>query len=120
MSMSRDEVHRLVDALPDDRLAAIGEALRAAVLAETSDESQHLVEQPQKRIVAPRLATEPLRTFLSAGTLSGADSTAHGRPGYHRPAGVIDPLTAVVPEFHLRGRASGSRPSPAPSFPVRH
>ncbi|MGH3448880.1 MAG: hypothetical protein ACRDQA_22960 [Nocardioidaceae bacterium] len=58
MSTTRDEVHRLVDAVPEERLAAIGEPLRAAAAAGRTAEE------------APQLASQPLRTFASAGALS--------------------------------------------------
>lgn len=43
---TRDEVHRLVDVLPEDRVAAIGAVLRAAIEAGMTDEQAHrLAEQ---------------------------------------------------------------------------
>jgi hypothetical protein len=44
--VTRDEVRRLVDVLPEDRVAAIGEVLRAAIEAGMTDEQAHrLAEQ---------------------------------------------------------------------------
>ena len=43
---TRDEVHRLVDGVPEDRIAAIGEVLHAAVEAGlTIDQAHRLAEQ---------------------------------------------------------------------------
>lgn len=43
---TRDEAHRLVDVLPEDRVAAIGAVLRAAIEAGMTDEQAHrLAEQ---------------------------------------------------------------------------
>lgn len=63
MTTTRDEVHRLVDAVPEERLAAVGEALRAAAHTDTPGAQGHTPARAQ-------LADEPLRRFASAGTLS--------------------------------------------------
>lgn len=74
---TRDEVHRLVDGVPEDRVAAIGEVLRAALEAVLTDEQ---VRQLAERLRAdPDLAPlpeEPVRTFASAGTLSAEPDLA--------------------------------------------
>lgn len=68
---TRDEVHRLVDVLPEDRVAVIGEVLRAAIEAGMTDEQAYrLAEQLRAQPDSTRLASEPVRTFASAGTLS--------------------------------------------------
>ncbi|MGH3866546.1 MAG: hypothetical protein ACRDQ4_10495 [Pseudonocardiaceae bacterium] len=74
---TRDEVHRLVDVLPEDRVAAIGEVLRAAVEAGlTGDQAHRLAEQLRSEPDPTRLASEPVRTFASAGTLSAEPTLA--------------------------------------------
>jgi len=74
---TRDEVHRLVDVLPEDRVAAIGEVLRAAIEAGVTDEQAHrLAEQLRAQPDSTWLASEPVRTFASAGTLSAEPNLA--------------------------------------------
>lgn len=74
---SRDEIHRLVDGIPEDRLAAFGEVLRAAVAAGlTGDQVQRLAEQLRAHPDLTDLATEPVRRFASAGTLSAEPDLA--------------------------------------------
>jgi hypothetical protein len=74
---TRDEVHRLVDVLPEDRVAAIGEVLRAAVEAGlTGDQAHRLAEQLRAESDLTRLVPEPVRTFASAGTLSAEPTLA--------------------------------------------
>ncbi|MGH3974793.1 MAG: hypothetical protein ACRDS9_15900 [Pseudonocardiaceae bacterium] len=74
---TRDEVHRLVDVLPEDRVAAIGEVVRAAIEAGMTDEQAHRVaEQLRAQPDSTRLASEPVRTFASAGTLSAEPNLA--------------------------------------------
>ncbi|MGH3871561.1 MAG: hypothetical protein ACRDSR_08630 [Pseudonocardiaceae bacterium] len=74
---TRDEVHRLVDSVPEDRLAAIGEVLRAALEAGLTVEQAHrLAEQLRARPDLTRLAAEPVRRFASAGTLSAESDLA--------------------------------------------
>ncbi|MGH3813190.1 MAG: hypothetical protein ACRDUV_12135 [Pseudonocardiaceae bacterium] len=74
---SRDEVHRLVDGVPEERVAAIGEALRAAVEAGLSDRAGI----PAGRAAAhpsgaAAVTAEPVRTFASAGALSAEPDLA--------------------------------------------
>ena len=74
---SRDEIHRLVDGVPEDRVAAIGEVLRAAVEAGLTDDQVHrLAEQLRAHPDLTRLAKEPVRRFASAGTLSAEPDLA--------------------------------------------
>ncbi|MCA1708314.1 MAG: hypothetical protein LC808_35570 [Actinobacteria bacterium] len=74
---TRDEVHRLVDGVPEDRIAAIGEVLHAAVEAGlTIDQAHRLAEQLRAHPDLTRLAPEPVRTFASAGTLSAEHDLA--------------------------------------------
>jgi hypothetical protein len=74
---TRDEVHRLVDVLPEDRVAAIGEVLRAAVEAGLTDDQAHrLAERLRAQPDSTRLVAEPVRTFASAGTLSAEPDLA--------------------------------------------
>lgn len=71
---TRDEVHRLIDAVPDDRVAAIGEVLRAAVEAGMTSER---ADRPADHLHDPiSLPSEPIRTFASAGTLSAEPDLA--------------------------------------------
>jgi hypothetical protein len=72
---TRDEVHRLADVVPEDRVAAIGEVLRAAVEAGTTDDQAHRLAE-LLRADPTRLAPEPVRTFASAGTLSAEPERA--------------------------------------------
>lgn len=63
--------------MPEDRLAAIGEVLRAAVEAGlTGEQAYRLAEQVRARPDQTWLAVEPLRTFASAGTLSAEHDLA--------------------------------------------
>jgi hypothetical protein len=74
---TRDEVHRLVDVLPEDLVATIGEVLRAAFKAEPTDDQAHrLTERLRAQPDSTRLAAEPVRTFASAGTLSAEPDLA--------------------------------------------
>jgi hypothetical protein len=74
---SRDEMHRLVDAVPEERVAAISEVLRAAVVAGLTGEQAHrLAEQLRARLDLAGLAAEPVRRFASAGTLSAEPDLA--------------------------------------------
>lgn len=74
---TRDEVHRLVDVLPEDRVAAVSTVLRAVIEAGMTDEQAHrLAEQLRAHPDSTRLASEPVRTFASAGTLSAEPNLA--------------------------------------------
>jgi hypothetical protein len=74
---TRDEVHRLVDGVPEERVAAIGEVLRAALEAGLTDEQAHrLAGQLRAHPDLAALPTEPVRTFASAGTLSAEPDLA--------------------------------------------
>jgi hypothetical protein len=74
---TRDEVHRLVDVLPEDWVAAIGEVLRAVIEPGMTDEQAHrLAGQLRAHLDSTRLASEPVRTFASAGTLSAEPNLA--------------------------------------------
>lgn len=55
MSITRDDVHRLVDAVPENRIPAVGELLRAE--AEPTSEPD-------------QASPNRIRVFASAGTLS--------------------------------------------------
>jgi len=74
---TRDDVHRLVDVLPEDLVAAIGAVLRAAIEAGMTDEQVHrLAEQVRAHPNSTRLASQPVRMFASAGTLSAEPELA--------------------------------------------
>ena len=74
---TRDEIHRLVDGVPEDRVAAIGEVLRAALEADlTGDDAHRLAEHLHAPPDLTRLAAEPVRRFASAGTLSAEPDLA--------------------------------------------
>jgi hypothetical protein len=74
---TRDEIHRLLDGVPDDRVAAIGEILRAALEAGlTGDQAHRLAKQLRVDPDLTRLAAEPVRRFASAGTLSAEPDLA--------------------------------------------
>lgn len=74
---TREEVHRLVDAVPDDRLTVLGEILRAAVDSGMEWEQAHqLAEQLLGHAAQVDAATEPVRTFASTGTLSAESDLA--------------------------------------------
>lgn len=74
---TRDEIHRLIDAVPEDRVAAIVEVLRATVEAGLSgDQAHRLAEQLRAHSDLTRLAAEPIRRFASAGTLSAEPDLA--------------------------------------------
>lgn len=74
---TRDEVHQLVDVLPADRVAAVGAVLRAAMEAGMTDERAHrLADSCERTPDSTRLASEPVRTFASAGTLSAEPNLA--------------------------------------------
>ncbi len=63
---TRDEIHRLLDGVPDDRVAAIGEILRAALEAGLiGDQAHRLAKQLRTLSAEPDLAErseEILRT----------------------------------------------------------
>jgi len=74
---TRDEIRRLLDGVPDDRVAAIGEILRAALEAGlTGDQAHQLAKQLRVDPDLTRLAAEPVRRFASAGTLSAEPDLA--------------------------------------------
>jgi hypothetical protein len=76
---TRDEIHRLVDVLPEDQVGAIGEVLRAAVAAGLTGEQAHRLAERLRAHSdsdSARLAAEPVRTFASAGTLSAEPDLA--------------------------------------------
>lgn len=74
---TRDEIHRLIDAVPEDRVAAIVEVLRATVEAGLSgDQAHRLAKQLRAHSDLTRLAAEPIRRFASAGTLSAEPDLA--------------------------------------------
>jgi hypothetical protein len=74
---TRDEIHRLLDGVPEDRVAAIGEILRAALEAGlTGDQAHQLAKQLRAHPDLTRLAAEPIRRFASAGTLSAEPDLA--------------------------------------------
>lgn len=74
---TRDEIHRLLDGVPDDRVAAIGEILRAALEAGlTGDQAHRLAKQLRVDPDLTGLAAEPVRSFASAGTLSAEPDLA--------------------------------------------
>ncbi len=61
MTTSREDMHRLIDAVPDEQLAAVGEAVHATIAAGATGE---------------RRSSEPRRSFASAGTLSAEHDLA--------------------------------------------
>jgi alkylated DNA nucleotide flippase Atl1 len=74
VTATRDEIHRLVDGVPEDRVAAIGEVLHAALEAGlTGDQVRRLVKHLR---ADPDLTLEPIRKFASAGTLSAEPDLA--------------------------------------------
>jgi hypothetical protein len=74
---TRDEIHRLLDGVPDDRVAAIGEILRAAMEAGlTGDQAHRLARQLRVDPDLTRLSAEPVRKFASTGTLSAEPDLA--------------------------------------------
>jgi hypothetical protein len=80
-----DEVHRLVDGVPEDRVAAIGEVLRAALEADlTGDQAHRLAKQLRAYPDLTRLAAEPIRRFASEGTLSAEPDLAERGDSPHR------------------------------------
>jgi hypothetical protein len=72
---TRDEVHRLVDAVPDDRLTTLGEILRAAAESGMTWE-QALYTVLRGQGAEAHMAAEPVRRFASAGTLSAEPDLA--------------------------------------------
>ncbi|MCA1673677.1 MAG: hypothetical protein LC799_16240 [Actinobacteria bacterium] len=73
----RDEIHRLVDGVPEDRVAAIGEVLRAALeVGLTGEQAHRLAAQLRAHPELTRLAVEPVRRFASAGTLAAEPDLA--------------------------------------------
>ncbi|MGH3912845.1 MAG: hypothetical protein ACRDTC_05465 [Pseudonocardiaceae bacterium] len=74
---TRDEVHRLVDVLPEERVALIGEVLRAVIEGGlTGDQVHRLAERLRAQPGATRFAAEPVHTFAGAGTLSAEPDLA--------------------------------------------
>ncbi|MGH3870985.1 MAG: hypothetical protein ACRDSR_05635 [Pseudonocardiaceae bacterium] len=68
---------RLVSVLSEDQAAAIGAVLRAAIEASRTDEQAHRPAQWWRADPdSTRLASEPVRTFDSAGTLSAKPNPA--------------------------------------------
>jgi hypothetical protein len=74
---TRDEIHRLLGGVPDDRVAAIGEIPRAALEAGlTGDQAHRLAKQLRVDPDLTCLAAEAVRRFASAGTLSAEPDVA--------------------------------------------
>ena len=74
---TRDEINRLLDGVPDDRVAAIGELLRAALEADlTGDQAHRLAKQLRVDPDVSRLSAESVRKFASTGTLSAEPDLA--------------------------------------------
>jgi hypothetical protein len=97
---TRDEVHRLIDAVPEEQVTVIGEVLRAAVeTGMAGEQARRLAEQMQAPI---RLPSEPIRTFASMGTLSAESDLAE------RAEQILAPRTAP-PHDPGRHRADRSR-----------
>jgi hypothetical protein len=71
---TREEVHRLVDAVPDDRLDAVSEVVRAA--AQTGEQQWAFLPPSRPAEDETPLAAEPVRTFASAGALSAEHDLA--------------------------------------------
>lgn len=70
-------MHRLIDGLPEDRVAAIGEVLRAALETGLTDDQAHrLAGQLRVHPNLAHLAAEPVRRFASAGTLAAEPDLA--------------------------------------------
>jgi len=74
---TRDEVHRLVDCVPDDRLVVLAEVLRIAVESGMTGEQVHQLGALLRGRPTPvHMAAEPVRRFASTGTLSAEPSLA--------------------------------------------
>lgn len=70
-------MHHLVDGVSEDRVAAIGEVLRAAMETRLSGEqANRLAEQLRARSELTDLVGEPIHRFASAGTLSAEPDLA--------------------------------------------
>lgn len=64
----------MIDAVPEDRVAVIGEVLRAAIEGGmVGEQARRLAEQMHDPI---RLSSKPIRTFASMGTLSAESDLA--------------------------------------------
>jgi hypothetical protein len=73
----RDEVHRLVDAVPDDRLSMLGEIVRLAAGSDmTWEQTLQLIELLRGNPAPIHAAAEPVRRFASTGTLSAEPDLA--------------------------------------------
>lgn len=73
----REEVHRLVDAVPDDRLSMLGEIVRLAAGSDmTWEQTLQLVELLRGNPALIHPAAEPVRRFASTGTLSAEPDLA--------------------------------------------
>jgi hypothetical protein len=71
---TREEVHRLVDAVPDDRLDAVSEVVRAA--AQTGEQPWASLPPSRPAEENNPLAAGPVRTFASVGALSAEHDLA--------------------------------------------
>jgi len=74
---TREELHRLVDAVPDERLPALEEIVRLASGTNMSwEQATRLHELLRHYSDAADIAAGPVRQFASAGTLSAEPDLA--------------------------------------------
>jgi hypothetical protein len=74
---TREEVHRLVDAVPDERLPTLSEIVRLAAGSDlTWEQALQLVQLLSGGPTQVDIAAEPVRRFASAGTLSAESDLA--------------------------------------------
>jgi hypothetical protein len=74
---TREDVHRLVDAVPDERLATLSEIVRlASGSAMTWEQALRLIDVLRGGSTPVDIAAEPVRRFASAGTLSAESDLA--------------------------------------------
>jgi hypothetical protein len=74
---TRQEVHRLVDAVPDDRLRTLGEIVRLAAESDmTWEQVQQLAELLRGDPAPISASAEPVRRFASTGTLTAEPDLA--------------------------------------------
>jgi hypothetical protein len=99
---TREEVHNLVDGMPDDQLDAMSEVMRAAVEAGLPEEAMHRLAE------LVRTQGNMLRLHLDPAVVAQLVNLA-SMPGITHLAEVVEQLRMVLPIVPIQGADSRIR-----------